>query len=410
MNTYNLNLNQTFSGCEYLLIDAANYFGLDKEIFSKRISWAKENLNKLEEFITEADDPIMFCKAVLNIRTVQKGEAIGALVGLDATTSGVQILSALTGCLQGATWTNLVDSSKRYDCYTEGYKAMLENLENIECEITRAQAKNALMTFFYGSTREPEKEFGEGTEELKAFYTAMEENLPGAYEYSQEAKALWNPDALVHSWTLPDAHVASVKVMTKKTIGIEVDELAHHTFNFTSQVNEAKESDVSLVANTTHSIDGFVVREVKRRCNYNIKQVNYYIKAINEELDIRNELRDENINTDNVLSLVILEGIFDLMTISTNDLYRYLDLLETIKSLPVFEVLFVHDEFRCLPNYCDIMRYWYKEILAELAESDYLSQMFSEIAGEEIIYENVEGGISKQEMAALIRNSSYAIC
>lgn len=56
------------------------------------------------------------------------------------------------------------------------------------------------------------------------------------------------------------------------------------------------------------------------------------------------------------------------------------------------------------------MRYWYKEVMAELAESDLLSHIFSEISGQEEVYENVRGGYTKTEMAALIRESEYGIC
>lgn len=408
MNT-ELNLNQKFSGAEYLLIDAANGFGLDKETFENRIKWSRENLDCLEAYTLEADDPIMFTKAVMTIRKVQSGEATGHLVGLDATTSGVQILSALTGCIRGATWTNLIDPSKRYDCYTEGFKEMLKRLEDIECEITRDQAKIALMTYFYGSIAEPTKIFGEGSEELEAFFVTMEEELPGAFEYLQEAKDLWQPNALNHSWTLPDGHVASVDVMTQKKVGIEVDELDHHTFTHTFSINEGTDKGVTLAANITHGCDGYVVREVRRRCKYNAKAVEYYIKAINKELEIRNET-SEGLNTENALSLAILDGVFDIEEISTNDLVRYIELLNKVLSMPSFEAIFIHDEFKCLPNYCNELRFWYKEILAELAESELLSQIFSEIANEEIIYENVEGGFTKQEMASHIRNSTYAIC
>jgi len=38
-----------FTGWEYLLIDVANNFGLDKLRFEERITWANHNLSNLEE-------------------------------------------------------------------------------------------------------------------------------------------------------------------------------------------------------------------------------------------------------------------------------------------------------------------------------------------------------------------------
>ena len=63
------------------------------------------------------------------------------------------------------------------------------------------------------------------------------------------------------------------------------------------------------------------------------------------------------------------------------------------------------------PNFCNALRFWYKEILAELAESDLLSQLFTQICGTEEHYDGVEGGYTKPEMAAIIReNCNYGLC
>lgn len=405
-----LNLNQQFTGCEYLMIDAANAFGLDKEVFEKRIAWTRENLDCLEAFVAEADDPVMFTKAVVTIRKVQKGLPTGHMVGLDSTTSGAQILSALTGCRNGMLLTNLVDPNKRYDCYTEIFLSMVSKLEEIECEVTRAEAKEALMTMLYGSSAKPKEVFGDDTIELEKFNVTVQEDLPGAYEFLQEAKDAWQPFALNHSWTLPDMHVASVNVMEKKTIGIEIDELDHHTFNHTFNVNEGTKSGVSLAANITHSIDAYIPREIKRRSSYNPKAMAYYRKAILELLESRSATKPEEYNTDNVLSLVILDGVIDIEEVSNNDLFRFLDLFDMVEEVGHFETLSIHDQFNALANYCNELRFWYKEILAELAESNILSDIFSEIYGEEVEYDQVEGGYTKQEAAELIRNSVYAIC
>ncbi|AGH57559.1 RNA polymerase [Pseudoalteromonas phage pYD6-A] len=236
-----------FSGAEYLLIDAANAFGLDKEIYSKRLGWARANFNQLERFIEEADEPLLYMKAVQSIRAVQRGEAIGHLVELDATTSGIQFMSALTGCPTGAKWTNLVDPNKRYDAYTESFGALKTYLSHTAKEITRAMAKDALMTSFYGSAAEPEKVFGKDTNELDAFYTMCEKRLKGCWELRNDLLGLWNPYADDHSWTLPDGYHAYVPVKVKKKIECEIDELGHK-FTHVYESYEGTESGVSLAA------------------------------------------------------------------------------------------------------------------------------------------------------------------
>ena len=414
LNTETKRNSDTFkmTGCEYMLIDLANAYGLDKEVFSKRIEWAKANLDNLELLIMEADEPIMFAKATMVIRAIQKGSEISHMVELDATTSGVQIMSALTGCRRGALWTNLIDPETRRDCYTEVHKEMLKLLDGIECEITRSEAKEAVMCAFYGSVAEPIKIFGEDTDELNAFYEVLSTQLPGAYELLQDFKGLWNPYALNHSWTLPDGHKTMVNVMVDKSNQIEIDELDHHRFTFNYSENEGTERGVALAAHIIHSIDAYVVREVNARCNYNKVALESALRYINKIIEVRPTNIFER-NTDMVISLSTIDrdnsrAIMDNM--STNDLIRLGDLIVNTLSKSRFEIVCIHDAYKCHPNYCNELRYHYREILAELAESDLLSQIFSEISGEEEHYSQVEGGMTKVEMSTAIRNSAYALC
>lgn len=77
-----------YSGWEYLLIDAANAYGKDKDLFEARIKWAEDNLADLENLYDTADSQPLFASAVLAIRKAQNGLPSGHLVGLDATCSG----------------------------------------------------------------------------------------------------------------------------------------------------------------------------------------------------------------------------------------------------------------------------------------------------------------------------------
>ena len=46
---------QTFTGYQYIKIDVANHFGLDKETFEDRIQWVDTHIDDLEDFTTSAD-------------------------------------------------------------------------------------------------------------------------------------------------------------------------------------------------------------------------------------------------------------------------------------------------------------------------------------------------------------------
>jgi DNA-directed RNA polymerase len=44
---------QKFTGWQYLLIDCANHYGLDKEAYSSRIKWAEAHLDELESLLDD---------------------------------------------------------------------------------------------------------------------------------------------------------------------------------------------------------------------------------------------------------------------------------------------------------------------------------------------------------------------
>ena len=243
---------QQFSGFEYLLMDAANSYGLDKLLFEDRIQWGREHLDELESLTGKAESAYLFMKSVAAIRKAQQGIPTGHLVALDAVCSGMQIMSAITGCISGARATGLVDPDRRADAYTEQTQRMQVILGS-NIHVTRKDAKAALMTSFYGSKEQPKIIFGEDTPELAAFYQACMEMAPGAYELLQELLDTWQPYALVHAWKLPDGYDARVKVMQREETRIEVDELDHASFTYEYYVNQGSKKGLSNVANVVHS-------------------------------------------------------------------------------------------------------------------------------------------------------------
>jgi DNA-directed RNA polymerase len=249
---------QTFTGTEYLKIDIANCFGLDRETWTKRLEWVEQNETHLESLDNQAKNPILFRKSVRALRTAQQGKPVNHVMGLDATASGLQIMACMSGCVATGRAVNLVDLGRRADVY----QAISDSM-NIQhgCNTDRDLLKKPVMTVFYGSKAQPKQIFGEG-EELDAFYDSLYETLPGAYQLMDILQSYWRSDVEYHSWSLPDGHIAKVPVTTVVDKQLEIDELDHLRMTYRCKVIQPQHFSRSLAANIVHSVDGFVVRQM----------------------------------------------------------------------------------------------------------------------------------------------------
>lgn len=415
---------QKFSGYEYLLIDLANNFGLDKLLFPQRIEWATTNLNQLEQLVDQGDKKTkpQYLKAVMDIRKVQQGLPTGHLVALDAVCSGIQIMSALTGCIKGATATGLVDPNVRADAYTQLTADMCTLLGTVE-GVSREPAKDAMMTMFYGSKKQPKEIFGADTPELNAFYEASQAMAPGAWELLQDLLGSWRPFALKHSWKLPDGFDVVVKVMQKiePPPRIEVDELDHATFTYEFYVNEGSKKGLSNVANVVHSVDAYVLRCIHRRCNYNRAQVEMAAEFIQQELALRENFNVQleplvagqklayyvdQYNRSGMADVVILSCLHarNVNQLSTQHLEQLNTIIKSMLVHQPFPVVSVHDEFKCGANHMNHLRQHYIDVFAELAESELLSDILSQIHGTPGVFPKLSNNLG-----SLIRNSNYAL-
>lgn len=410
-----------FTGWQYLLIDAATQFGLDKLLFEERIEWATINLANLEAMADQAETKPLYCKAVMAIRKAQAGKPTGHLVGLDATCSGIQVMSALTGCMAGAESTGLINPNVRADAYTKT-KGVMQDILGGAVNVSRKDAKQAVMTSYYGSKKTPKDIFGEKTPELDAFYQAAQVVAPGAWDLLQDLLASWQPYALEHSWKLPDGFDARVKVMKKKEVRIEVDELDHATFSYEFYENEGSKSGLSNVANLTHSMDAWILRSMHRRCNYNREVADRVAMMI--EIELLERAMNPNLvpatPTDKVkyyvdqyersslADIVILPhltGEPKVAMLSTQHLQALAGILTGMLQYEPFELVTVHDEFKAHANNMNWVRWQYREILAEIADSDVLDDLLSQIHGYGLNYNKLSFNLGTH-----IRNSAYALC
>lgn len=406
---------------EYLCIDIANAFGSDKltgfkgdkELFEARIQWVKDNEKVLEQRKDEAEEPYLYIKAVMALRDVQQGKKTGHLVMLDAACSGLQIMSALSRCIKGGEITCIVDPNKRSDAYTEINDEMNNQLQihgmgNIV--IQRSDAKQATMTAFYGSKKEPLKIFGDTL--VNYFYDSCVIKAPGASTLLDDLINAWNKYALNHSWVLPDGFVANINVMKTVEKRIEVDELGGYQFDTKYKINEGAERGVSLAANVIHSIDAYLLRSVCRRCNYQPNSIKKALAIINHRLENYTKCSNKYSHWRNLYestNMVDIKTLYAIDEVTVNDLTKdHLNKLLVLGSNLLqhkpFPVMTVHDAFRVHPNNCNQLRYWYKEVLAELSESTLIDSILSKLYKKQIKYLKLSN-----KLPNLIRNSNYAI-
>jgi len=255
---------------------------------------------------------------------------------------------------------------------------------------------------------------------LNAFYAAANEVAPGAWELLQDLLASWQPYALSHEWKLPDGFDVRVKVMDKKVARIEVDELDHATFTYEFYENSGMKKGKSNVANVVHSIDGYILRCIHRRCNYDLEIFGEVFEMIELEL-LRRSMGTVgfNGNTCNEIDYYIEQydrsGMVDVVIVpylddyaitkmTTKHLQALVEIIGGMLEYKPFEVVTIHDEFKCHPNNMNHLRQQYINVLAELADSNVLSDVLSQILGTSVTYQKLSNDLSRY-----IRGSNYGL-
>jgi hypothetical protein len=378
---------QTFTGREYLKIDIANNFGLDKLEWEDRINWFDQQGSNLPNLITQAKEPALFYAGLKAFNEVQNERPIGYMISLDATASGLQLLACLTGDPHAAALCNVIDTGTREDAYVKIYQFMLNNVAD-KSAMSREDTKYAIMTSLYQSKAVPRLVFGDGAT-LDVFYNTMATLAPGAWELNEAMPAFWDPTALEHSWILPDNFHCHIKVMDQVRERVR---FFNSPFDVFYSVNQPMDEGRSLGANTIHSIDGMIVRELGRRCMYDRTRVQRIYTLLAEgnfgnpddspaEAEMVRTLWD-NYTRSGYLSARIIDHLDE----NTLSLVNSSDIQELLDSLPFkpFTIVSVHDCFRCLPHYGNDLRQQYNLQLQLIAKSNLLQDIISQLVGRPI--------------------------
>ena len=257
-STLSLVNKEIINDYDNLYIAIANHAGKDKLSWEDRIEWSKSSLNTIIDGKIKWDEPHLGRKAVKALLDTIDDQPTGYWMTLDATASGIQIMAALSGCTETASATNMVDPAVRRDLYQE-----VANAINNLCTVptTRKVVKKVVMTFFYNSIKTPERMLTK--DQLAAFYQVIQQLFPGAYKVMDIVNNLWNINGSHHRWTLPDGHVAHVPVLG--TVKYNTPYGSIYRTELVTSPNYR-----SLLPNVIHSIDGYIAREMIRRCDFEV--------------------------------------------------------------------------------------------------------------------------------------------
>lgn len=252
----------TPEGLDWMKIAVANAFGLDKLPFNSRIAWFESQ----DDFFPDvADEPIMATKLLRAYQDAEDGKLVSCNMFLDATASGIQIMAALSNCATTARAVNMI-GDERADVYSEVAAVMNKELDSSEA-VNRDDTKKPVMTHFYNSVEGPKRNFTDN--QVKAFYNALDGAFAGAQDVLESINYCWS-DKDVFAWTLPDGHRAVVR--SKVTEGTTVP-LADSDFYYEYTAYKASGNMRHLAPNIIHSIDGWIAREMVRRCNFALAHI-----------------------------------------------------------------------------------------------------------------------------------------
>ena len=169
-------------------------------------------------------------------------------------------------------------------------------------------------------------------------------------------------------------------------------------------------------------VDAYVLRSLIRRCSYDEHLTPIAMQACFEELlyrDLHGVSRAtigampeaiqkymERFTATNMVDAVIIPHLNSdsVRWLSTDHLRRLNLMMEEMLDYKPFPILSVHDEFKCHPNNMNVLRQQYINLFAEMADSEILSDIFSQIMGVQGTYKKMSHDLSQK-----IRQSNYAL-
>ena len=284
----------TEEGFAYLVIALANEVYSDKCSFEEAIEWY-ENIedNDLAKLVEDTGNPIAIT-LYQDVLDAEAGKEVGTVTHWDATNSALQFYSILGADAKGASLCNVLDTGVIADAYGELAKAL-----NNACEFdvfNRKTVKHAFMIYFYGGmerqlldnkeTIKDDDRFKGQTlrsvfpEELQEtaweiFEDAMNTIAPSAYQIMSLIYSYNREDKTKYCWTMPDGFkVETTETKTESVKGWFIDHNGKtHEGSIDTVLEAGNKYSRALAPNVIHSIDAYFLREVVRRCDFELQTI-----------------------------------------------------------------------------------------------------------------------------------------
>lgn len=389
------------TGLEYLMADIACHHdkAFEKKGWNERLAHFSElDLTDPKTF-SEASNPIGLRAAYIALEDTMKGKPSGYTISLDASSSGLQLLSLLVSC--PTSWKLCGGDENILDAYAHIYRQM-----DLGDSIDRKAVKQSIMTALYGSTATPKAVFSDNVD---IFYDTMEMIAPGAWDLNLGIQELWDEvDGTTYDWTLPDNFYCCIETHDKEVIPFK---FLDKDYQVVQKVNARPRFHKGLGPNLIHSIDGMIVREMYRRCTYNTKTIKRVSELILYDYENGTSGRSADMvqtiwnhyKESGFLSVRILDFLFE-DTIGLVDKTTIAKLIQSLPDQP-FELITVHDCFRCHPNYGNNLRRQYNIICADINESNLLPFIARQVANRKQITARKVGTIPRD----VILNGNYLL-
>lgn len=416
---------QTFTSLEYLKIDIANNLGFDKLSYKERISKVDSIISQnalktlsnaqLKELVLslKPEETTLTYAGLLAYRDYLHNIPSGYCISLDSVCSGAQILSTITSDIQGMYYTGVLGNT-RNDLYMEvakNYVSISKDALNLQAKDFRPKIKEAVMTNLYGSVDRPRKLLGE--DNLPYFYKAMQATMPNAYLLKNILVKEWNSTVDVQKWFTPDCHIAYCPVITTKKKEMIINTVP---MEFTYKEQGTSDYQLSNGANAVHSIDAYIMREMTRRAMWDKEHIKKTLQLLTQKTNKKEKPNKQlnnliqSYNLTKVVTLAIIEHLneYTVNSLSIEHREALTQLLIRLLKQPRFELIAVHDCFKCLPKYGNYLRYQYNEILANLAVSNIANFLLLQLSPNK--YQLPQNQEMKNSLYSLILNSNYGIC